>query len=169
MDFEIEVGNRWKDEAELARRIARVVVSYGDAGCVRKDNGSWRLDGGNDWFMSPIQDGKVRVSYRYGHGRLAHMESLRAVLQWLVGAHAPSKPEPVIAWTDYPFPQLGDVALSKAPIRQVEVLRYDGDKYCDVRVAGVQASVKAGYLYSRPGWSGEVPPLPQEVLAKLER
>ena len=40
------------------------------------------------------------------------------------------------AWTDYPFEYLQDEAGKKAPVREVEVLSYDGDKYCRVRVCG---------------------------------
>jgi hypothetical protein len=62
------------------------------------------------------------------------------------------------AFTDYPFTELGDVAFKKAPIRQVKILTYDGDKYCDVLVlfkdedgdlCGHLDSVKAGYIYKR--------------------
>ena len=38
------------------------------------------------------------------------------------------------AWTDYPFIQLGDLENKKAPIREIEVVSYDGDKYCDIVV-----------------------------------
>lgn len=53
----------------------------------------------------------------------------------------------LIAFTDYPFIELGDLPLTNAPMRQVRVLSYDGNKYCMIEVEGVTASVKAGYLY----------------------
>lgn len=55
---------------------------------------------------------------------------------------------PCRAYTDYPFTLLGDEAFKKAPMREVTVLYYDNDKYCDVAVEGIVQSVKAGYLYS---------------------
>lgn len=30
------------------------------------------------------------------------------------------------AWTDYPFIRLGDLENKKAPIREIEVVSYDG-------------------------------------------
>lgn len=60
------------------------------------------------------------------------------------------------AWTDYPFRELGDTPLKEAPVREVEVLSYDGDKYCKILVGGVQSEVKWGYLYVAPGRYGEV-------------
>jgi hypothetical protein len=72
----------------------------------------------------------------------------------------------VIAWTDYPFSGLEG---EKAPVRMVAVLAYDGDKYCQVQLHGghVKLIIKAGYVYSEPGRSGEAPCLTQEVLDSL--
>ncbi len=61
------------------------------------------------------------------------------------------------AWTDYPFVELGDIPLAEAPVREVEVIEYDGDKYVTICVNGVTASVKSGYLYAREGRYGTVP------------
>ena len=71
------------------------------------------------------------------------------------------------AWTDYPFAHLQDEAGKKAPVREIEVLSYDGDKYCRVRVCGHEDEIKAGYIYQREGRFGEVPQLTREHLAKL--
>jgi hypothetical protein len=60
------------------------------------------------------------------------------------------------AFTDYPLPGL-DEPNTAAPIRQVNVTLYDGDKYCWIWYNGNIYSVKKGYLYSKPGRSGEVP------------
>ena len=51
------------------------------------------------------------------------------------------------AYTDYPFVELGDEPYKPAPIREVEILSYDGDKYCKILVEGVGTEVKSGYLY----------------------
>jgi hypothetical protein len=60
------------------------------------------------------------------------------------------------AFTDYPFEFLGDEPRQLAPIREVTVLSYDGDKYAEIEVDGHRTSVKAGYLYVTPGRLGEV-------------
>ena len=60
------------------------------------------------------------------------------------------------AFTDYPLVELGDEEGKIAPIRRVEPISYDGDKYVRVRFEGRVYSFKAGYLYAVPGRSGEV-------------
>jgi len=60
------------------------------------------------------------------------------------------------AWTDYPITELGDKEFKEAPIRECEILSYDGDKYCEVIVEGIKKSIKKGYLYREPGRCGEV-------------
>lgn len=51
-------------------------------------------------------------------------------------------------WTGYPFVELGDPPYQRAPIRELELLAYDGDKYARVRLPdGQEAEVKAGYLF----------------------
>ena len=47
------------------------------------------------------------------------------------------------AWTDYPFTFIGDIPQKKAPIREIEVLGYDGNKYCNFIVEGHKTSIKA--------------------------
>lgn len=74
------------------------------------------------------------------------------------------------ALTDYPIVSLGDRPHSEAPVREVEVLSYDGDKYCRVRVGGVEESIKSGYIYQLPGrCSNQPPPVPltREQLLRL--
>ena len=72
------------------------------------------------------------------------------------------------AWTDYPFTWLGDVEGEKAPVREIEVLSYDGDKYCRVKVCGGEDEIKSGYIYQQKGRYGEVPVITQEQLTALE-
>lgn len=64
----------------------------------------------------------------------------------------------ITAWTDYPFVELGDVSSQRAPIRHVNVISFDGDKYAKVSFAdcGDFLKVKAGYLYHQRGRLGEV-------------
>ena len=73
------------------------------------------------------------------------------------------------AYTDYPFICIGDKPNKKAPIREVEVLSYDGDKYCLVKFGRVYESIKSGYLYQKPGRIGEVPRISREQLDMLPK
>ncbi len=59
----------------------------------------------------------------------------------------------LIAYTDYPMFHLGDSkGAGSFPIRQVEVVSYDTDKYVVVKdPEGNLIEFKAGYLYSEPG------------------
>lgn len=59
------------------------------------------------------------------------------------------------AYTDYPILELGDISGEDAPIREVKILCYDGDKRCKVIVQGVQEEIKTGYLYIAPVRSDE--------------
>ena len=61
-------------------------------------------------------------------------------------------------WTDYPFVELGDEPGKPAPIRHVNIIDYDGDKYATVSFerCGDFLSLKTGYLYSQPGRYGQV-------------
>lgn len=51
-------------------------------------------------------------------------------------------------WTDYPFTGLGDIPYTKVPIRQVTLVSFDEDRYCEVLVEGQLFEVKLGYLYN---------------------
>lgn len=55
-------------------------------------------------------------------------------------------------WTDYPFKELGDTPHKEAPIREVILLSYDGDKYCKVLVKDNRMvhdfEIKIGYVYT---------------------
>jgi len=71
------------------------------------------------------------------------------------------------AFTDYPFEELGDIPGSETPIREVEVLVYDENKYCTVKVEGIITEVKSGYLYTKHGREGQVPCLSAKTLRIL--
>ena len=78
----------------------------------------------------------------------------------------------VTAWTDHPFSLLGDREQDLAPVREVEVISYDGDKRCVIRVHGhdgsyFTAEIKSGYIYRRPGRIGKVPGITKEQLASV--
>ena len=72
------------------------------------------------------------------------------------------------AWTDYPIEELGDAPGKEAPIRECEVLGWDGDKYATVIVSGVRTSFKAGYIYTKPGRCGSVPGINRNILPIIE-
>lgn len=72
------------------------------------------------------------------------------------------------AYTDYPFEELGDEPFKKAPVREVDVINYDGNKYCRIVVGGVESSVKSGYLYQQHGRFGEVPCVTDKQLEALK-
>lgn len=70
---------------------------------------------------------------------------------------APKLSSGMKAYTDYPIVALGDEPHKDAPIREVWVIDYDGNKYCDVLLAdGLFAEIKADYLYKERGRCGEV-------------
>jgi hypothetical protein len=63
----------------------------------------------------------------------------------------------ITCWTDYPFVELGDEPNKPALIRHVNIVSYDGDKYCQVLLKGHDLlDVKIGYLYSQFGRYGTV-------------
>ena len=75
-------------------------------------------------------------------------------------------------WTDYPFTQLGDMPGKIAPVREVEALEFDGDKYLLIGVfcddgEYFTAEIKAGYVYQQEGRFGDVPRLTDDQLASL--
>jgi hypothetical protein len=72
------------------------------------------------------------------------------------------------AYTDYPITALGDEPYKLAPVREVEVLSYDGDKYCRILVGGVKDTVKQGYLYQTAGRCGEAPCVTLDQLKEVE-
>lgn len=63
------------------------------------------------------------------------------------------------AFTDYPISELGDPPNKEAPIREVEVISYDSDKYCLIEIQGIIKEIKWGYLYRAYGRCGEVAPI----------
>jgi len=79
-------------------------------------------------------------------------------------------------YTDYPFSaeEFGrgtDTPRQQAPIRAIEVLTWDRNKYVDVRVAGLEGTfnIKYGYCYREEGRCGDVPTFTFEELETLPR
>lgn len=54
------------------------------------------------------------------------------------------------AFTEYPILRLGDKYAEPARVREVEILAYDRNKYCMVRVEGLNVEIKRGYLHKTP-------------------
>ena len=75
----------------------------------------------------------------------------------------------ITGWTDYPFTELGDVPFKPAPIRRVNVISYDGDKYAKISFKdhGDILEVKAGYLYRKPGRCGDVECISRRKLERM--
>jgi len=71
----------------------------------------------------------------------------------------------MIAWTDYPL--YPEEANKEAPIREVVVISYDGDKYAVIQFESEKIQIKAGYLYTGYGRISEVPQVSMEELNKL--
>lgn len=59
---------------------------------------------------------------------------------------------PMKLWTDYPIRELGDIDGQPAPVREIELFAYDGDKYARVRLVNecIITSFKSGYIYTEP-------------------
>lgn len=70
----------------------------------------------------------------------------------------------LIAYTDYPIPELGDKFYTKAPMRECYVLSYDGENYCEVIVDGRKEVVKSSKIYATPSRSD---PLTEDQLDLL--
>lgn len=69
----------------------------------------------------------------------------------------------VAAWTDYPLNPLAKAGS----VYRIQVLLYDGNKYCDVQDISnpaVTYSIKSGYIYADASCTQN---LPKEVFAKI--
>lgn len=51
------------------------------------------------------------------------------------------------AYTDYPITALGDTPGIEAPVRECEIIAYDGDKCLIVDMGTVRMEIKRGYVY----------------------
>jgi hypothetical protein len=70
-------------------------------------------------------------------------------------------------FTDYPITELGDEEFKEAPIRECELLFYDDNKYCYVKVKGIEKEIKRAYIYTKPGRCGEVDCISIDEINKL--
>lgn len=54
-------------------------------------------------------------------------------------------------FTDYPILELGDKSGKLAPMREIEILSYDGNKYCKVKIVGTQLKepIKSCYIFKK--------------------
>jgi hypothetical protein len=69
-------------------------------------------------------------------------------------------------YTDYP---LYFCDGNTAPIREVELLGWDGNKYCVIRdpANGSCHSIKLGYVYTEPGRCGEAPHVKPSTVKRI--
>jgi hypothetical protein len=70
-------------------------------------------------------------------------------------------------FTDYPITELGDEEFKEAPIRECELLFYDDNKYCYVKVGGIEKEIKRAYIYTKSGRCGEVDCISIDEINKL--
>jgi hypothetical protein len=70
-------------------------------------------------------------------------------------------------FTDYPITELGDEEFKEAPIRECELLFYDDNKYCYVKVGGIEKEIKRAYIYTKHGRCGEVDCISIDEINKL--
>ena len=71
------------------------------------------------------------------------------------------------AYTDHPIKELGDIPNALAPIREIDVISYDGNKYCVISVNSITIEIKSGYIYSKAGRIGIVPYIGDDKIAEL--
>lgn len=79
------------------------------------------------------------------------------------------KVQSVIAWTDYPITELGDLEKSIVPIRECRIISYDGNKYCCVQINGIEKEIRTGYLYSKYGRYNQAPTISFQMLRMLNK
>ena len=72
----------------------------------------------------------------------------------------------LIAYTDYPIPELGDKFYTKAPMRECYVLSYDGENYCEVIVDGRKEVIKSSKIYATPSRSDSLTEDQLDLLVK---
>jgi len=73
-------------------------------------------------------------------------------------------------YTDYPFTELGDIPYEEAPIRRIEIISYDNNKYCKIALpCGKISSVKAGYIYKNESRYGQAIFITQDELQNFVR
>jgi DNA-binding transcriptional MerR regulator len=77
------------------------------------------------------------------------------------------KEEPKQLFTDHPITELGDKEFVEAPIRECELISYDDNKYCYVKVEGIEKEIKRGYIYTKHGRCGEVDCISIEEIKEL--
>jgi hypothetical protein len=70
-------------------------------------------------------------------------------------------------FTDYPITELGDKEFVEAPIRPCELISYDDNKYCYVRVEGIEIEIKRCYIYPKKGRCDEVDCISIEEIKEL--
>lgn len=70
-------------------------------------------------------------------------------------------------YTDYPFTELGDISGKEAPVREIQIVSYDDDKYVSIVVEGLHTEIKSGYVYTQKGSYGEVPVISRKELASF--
>jgi hypothetical protein len=97
-----------------------------------------------EWFVKNPSCEEVEVEKDYNYGNLEHFDYKIII------------PKDKQLFTDYPITELGDEEFKEAPIRQCELISYDDNKYCYVKVEGIEKEIKRCYIYPQKGRCGEV-------------
>ena len=131
------------------------------------------------WYAKPSLEDKEDLGYTTKTGIKVSDEMVRATmvpkeyfgkeedLMMEVPMAQYSKDETKKLFTDYPITELGDEEFKEAPIRECELLFYDDNKYCYVKVGGIEKEIKRGYIYTKPGRCGEVDCISIDEINKL--
>ncbi len=82
-----KVPHHWPERA-VAERLMIVIeglVPTEEGMPIHKENGSWQLDEGNNWFLTPLDHRNYRLEYRYeSMHNAAGLEGLKAFLETFV-------------------------------------------------------------------------------------
>lgn len=70
-------------------------------------------------------------------------------------------------YTDYPIIELGDHESFKAPLRECEVIAYDGDMLLYIKVENILKNVKRSFVYTTEGRFTEVESITDEEIINL--
>lgn len=73
------------------------------------------------------------------------------------------------AWTDYQFQWLENKAGEISTVREIEVISYEGEEYCKIKVGGKFDTIRCNFIYQKPGRFGEVPQITRRQLMMLKK
>ena len=102
--------------------------------------------------------------YSYVVGRVTILNTYEYVTNYKIII---PQEEPKQLFTDHPITELGDKEFVEAPIRECELLSFDDNKYCYVKVEGIEKEIKRCYIYPQKGRYGDVDCVSIEEIKEL--